>query len=105
MAEWMEKISEIDGMEIVYDWTKHSWQDDRRKIAEENIAAVKDCDIFVFDVGDQGSLGKSILLGVALALEKQIYVIGGFPEIIFGELILNKNKFDEFNKFIEFLKK
>ena len=99
----MKKINSIKNIEIICDWTKHTWQGDRKKYAEENLAAVRDCDIFVFDVGEQGSLGKSILLGSALTLKKQIYIIGKFPEIIFGELIPDDHKFENFQKFYEFL--
>ncbi len=103
IAEWMEKINAIEGMEIIYDWTKHAWDADRRKFAEENLMAIEACDFFVFDVGEQGSLGKSILLGVAIALKKEIFIIGKFPEIIFGELIPDNHKFENFEGFYTYL--
>lgn len=103
IANWMKKISKIESMEIIYDWTKHTWQGDRKNYALENIYAVRDCEIFVFDVGEQGGLGKDILLGVAITLEKKIYVIGEFPENIFGELIPNDHRFKDFNNFLKYL--
>ncbi|MFX0132317.1 MAG: hypothetical protein ACFFDN_01595 [Candidatus Hodarchaeota archaeon] len=103
IAEWMDKINSIKNVKIIYDWTEHTWDEDRKKYAEENLLAVHDCDIFVFDVGEYGSLGKSILLGAALTLKKEIYIIGQFPEIIFADLIPDDHKFENFQKFYEFL--
>ena len=103
IAEWMEKLNSLKNIEIIYDWTKHVWDEDRRKYAEENLIAVNDCDCFVFDVGEQGSLGKSILLGIAIAFGKEIFVIGKFPEIIFAELIEDDHKFGTFQEFYEFI--
>lgn len=104
IKDWSEKIKSLKDVEIIYDWTSHTWQDNRKQIALENFDAVQNCNIFVFDVGEQGSLGKSILLGAAMALNKPVFIIGQFPEIIFGELIPNENKFNTFDEFYEFLK-
>ena len=101
---WFQKINSLENTEIIYDWTKHTFQDNRKELALENFDALENCDIFVFDVGEQGSLGKSILLGAAMVLNKPVFIIGQFPEIIFGELIPNENKFEKFDDFFEFLK-
>ena len=103
IVKWMEKLSSLKNVEIIYDWTKHVWDEDRRKYAEENIIAINDCNVFVFDVGEQGSLGKSIALGIAIAFGKEIFVIGKFPEIIYGELIEDDHKFETFEEFYESL--
>ena len=104
IAGWMKKINDLAHAEIIYDWTEHSWDENREGYAKENLIAVRDCDIFIFDVGDQGSLGKSILLGAALTMSKEIFTIGQFPEIVFADLIPNDHKFENFQKFYEYLK-
>lgn len=84
-----EKVKEInklildEGFELSGDWTDHIGSDDYGKTAErsreyaiEDIEAVKDCDVFALLLNEKGGTGSSTELGVALALDKKIYLVG-----------------------------
>lgn len=66
------------GHKITHDWTNEKESDDPRLLAEQDVTGVVTCDTFVFlpPPKDLHGRGCWVELGIAIALDKTIYVLG-----------------------------
>jgi len=103
IKKWM-KLLEKHGSEITIDWTWHDSEDaeDVLKFARDDKLGVEACDVFIIDAKFR-TLGKYVELGMALALNKEIYMLGN-STCIFSNLIDHKNKFDDINELIKHIR-
>jgi nucleoside 2-deoxyribosyltransferase len=101
----MFKLLLDKGQEVVFDWTQIE-QVNRpysnhfirtRKMANEEINAIKNADIFII-IGDKAGTGMYVEMGAALASNTKVYAIGEYNDITvfhFHENVIQKNTFDE----------
>ncbi len=70
----------------VYDWTMFASikrpyiESEVSPIAEEELSAIKDSEIFIL-LGDEGGTGMYVELGYALATDSKIYCVGNHNDI------------------------
>jgi hypothetical protein len=90
-----QQICRDCGGEITFDWTgpdgeiQRDWSLKReraREISTRERDAVYDCDVLVALHYDEFGLGQSIEIGMAMAFEKRVIVIGPFRESVFWYL-------------------
>lgn len=95
------------GHEIVEDWTIHEYSDKGYPIeyAEDDIYGVSQCDVYVGRfIADYNYKGAFVEMGVALALRKEVCIIGhAIDSCIFVHHSLVK-RFENEEQFIEYAK-
>lgn len=74
------------GHDVSMDWTVHESikpfeknMERAKRYAIEDIDGVRDCDVFIL-ISDEAGTGMYIELGVAIALDKRIFVVGEHTE-------------------------
>lgn len=77
------KKLEAEGHSCVHDWTDGKrlkpYEENlhqSQKVADKQVRAIKDCDLFVLLNPDKGGTGMYVELGVALAEGKHTFVVG-----------------------------
>lgn len=77
-----QEMLRAKGHEISWDWTKHKnirpypeHLEEAEEQASADIQGVKDCDIFIL-LSDEAGRGMYVELGVAVALQKKIFIVG-----------------------------
>lgn len=109
----MEHLKKL-GHEITCDWTTHSFdsktgvtgtKEDIENFALEDIQGVKEADICIFLFGQEYVYrGALVELGLAIAFNKEIFIIGNKQDdCIFANLSYIK-KFKSFSNILKYLK-
>lgn len=83
-------LLEDKGYTCTHDWTRGEKLkpyaenlDQSQKLADEQVKSIKNCDLFVLLNPDEGGTGMYVELGVAIAENKQIFVVGEFTKPVF----------------------
>lgn len=110
-------ILETLGHKITVDWTQHEEihkppttlqdKDTLERYGQEDLLGVKSCDCYVgiFLSPESSTKGALVELGIALALNRQVFIIGaGISDCIFYYLP-GIRRFDNIERFVEYIKR